>query len=80
MRSERPTVPSTDLLTEAEQAELLAQAASAELRKDMRCTASTDRDRNISFDDYLAFATSVARLANHPRRPFRPPTDGGFKL
>ena len=76
MKSERPTVP----LTEAEQAELLALAASAELRNDMRCTARCVRDRKISFDEYIAFATGVARLANHPRPPYRPPSDCGFKL
>ena len=72
-KSERPTVP----LTAAEKAELLALAGSAELRRDMHSTA---RNVEISFDDYIAFATSVARFANHPRRPFRPPNDSGFKL
>ena len=76
MKSERPTVP----LTEAEQAEMLALAASAEMRSDMRSTARYVRDRKISFDEYIAFATGVARLANHPRPPFRPPSDSGFKL
>ena len=73
MRSERPTAP----LTEAEKAELLALAGSTELRTDMR---STVRNREISFDDYIAFASSIARLAGHPRPPFRPMCDSGSKL
>ena len=76
MKSERPTVP----LTEAEQAELLALAASAEMRSDMRSTARYLRDRKISFDDYVSFATAVARLSNHARPPFRPMTGSCFKL
>ena len=71
--SERPTVP----LTAAEKTEMLALAGSAELRGDLRAIA---RNREISFDDYIAFATSVARFANHPRRPFRAPNESGFKL
>ena len=73
MRSERPTAP----LTEAEKAELLALAASAELRRDLR---SIVRNRNAGVDEYLAFATSVARLSNHARRPFHPMTGTCFKL
>ena len=73
MRSERPTAP----LTEAEKAELLALAASAELRRDLR---SIVRNRDAGVDEYLAFATSVARLSNHARRPFRPMTGTCFKL
>ena len=71
--SERPTVP----LTAAEKAEMLALAGSAELRGDLRAIA---RNREVSFDDYIAFATSFARFADHTHRPFRPPNDGGFKL
>ena len=76
MRSEGQTVP----LTEAEQAELLSFAASAELRQDMLCTARSIRGREVSFDDYIAFATTLARLANHPRRAFLPVNDTLFKL
>ena len=76
MRSEKPTAP----LTDAEKAELLALAGSTELRMDMRSAVSNVRNRKISIDEYIAFATSVARLANHPRRPFRPPNESGFKL
>ena len=76
MRSEKPTGP----LTEAEKAELRALAGSTELRTDMRTIAANVRNREISIDEYIAFATSVARLANHPRRPFRPPNESGFKL
>ena len=72
-KSERTTVP----LTAAERAELLALGDSAELRRDMRAAA---RNTELGFDDYIAFATSVARLANHPRPPSRPVNDSGFKL
>jgi hypothetical protein len=47
------------------------------LRTELR---STVENREISFDDYIAFATSVARLSNHARRPFRPVNDSLFKL
>ena len=73
MKSERPTAP----LTEAEKAELLALAASPELRRDLR---SIVRNREAGFDEYLAFATSIARLSNHARRPFRPMAGTCFKL
>ena len=72
-KSERTTVP----LTAAEKAELLALAGSDELRRDMRATV---RNAELSFDDYIAFATNIARLANHPRRRSRPVNDGGFLL
>ena len=36
-------------------------------------------DREISFDDYVVFATRVAQLSYHARPPFRPMT-GSFKL
>ena len=64
-------------MTAAEKNELLALAGSAELRNDMR---STDRHGKSSFDDYIRFADSVARLSNHARRPFRPVNDSLFKL
>lgn len=73
MRSERPMAR----LTEAEKEELLALAGSTQLRADLR---STVENREVSFDDYIAFATSVARLSNHARRPFRPVNDSLFKL
>ena len=73
MRSERPTAR----LTEAEKEELLALAGSTQLRADLR---SIVENREVSFDDYIAFATSVARLSNHARRPFRPVNDSLFKL
>ena len=67
MKSERPTAP----LTEAEKNELLALAGSTELRTELR---STVENREISFDDYIAFATSVARLSNHAP-PALPPSE-----
>ena len=73
MRSERHTAP----LTEAEKNELLALARSTELRTELR---STVENPEISFDEYIAFATSVARLSNHARRPFHPVNDSLFKL
>ena len=73
MRSERPTAR----LTEAEKEELLALAGSTQLRADLR---SIVENQEVSFDDYIAFATSVARLSNHARRPFRPVNDSLFKL
>ena len=76
MRSEKPTAP----LTEAEKAELLALAGSTELRMDMRTVAGNVRHRETSVDDYVAFATAVARLSNHARPPFRPMTGSCFKL
>ena len=71
--SERPTVP----LTAAEKAELLALAKSAELRQDLRSGA---RKREASVDEYIAFVTSIARLSNHARRPFRPMIGNRFML
>ena len=64
-------------LTAAEKAELLALAGSAKLRRDMRAAA---QNAELSFDDYIAFATRFARFANHPRRPSRPVNDSGFRL
>ena len=52
---------------------LVAQALSAGPR-------FTAQGREISFDDYVAFATAVARLSNHARPPFRPMTGSCFKL
>ena len=64
-------------LTCAERDELLALARSAALREDLR---SIERDRVVDFDDYIAFATAVARLSNHARPPFRPMRGNNFKL
>ena len=64
-------------LTRAERGELLALARSAALREDLR---SIERDRVVDFDDYIAFATAVARLSNHARPPFRPMRGNNFKL
>ena len=76
MRSEKPTAP----LTETEKTELLALAESTELRMNMHTIAGNVRNREISFDDYVSFATAVARLSNHARPPFRPMTGSCFKL
>ena len=73
MESERRTTP----LTSGEMRELVALAGSTELREDLPATV---RNLELSFDEYIAFATSVARLSNHPRRPFRPVNDNLFKL
>lgn len=72
-KSETPTAP----LSAAEKEELLALAGSPALRRDLRATAAGG---HVSFDDYLAFVTAVAKMANHPRRPIRPVNDAGFKL
>ncbi len=56
---------------------MLAVARSPELRDELRAVA---KHGPISFDDYVAFATAVAKLANHPRRAVRPVCDSGFKL
>ena len=64
-------------LTRAERDELLALARSAALREDLR---SIERDRVVDFDDYITFATAVARLSNHARPPFRPMRGNNFKL
>ena len=64
-------------LTRAERDELLALARSATLREDLR---SIERDRVVDLDDYIAFATAVARLSNHARPPFRPMRGNNFKL
>ena len=73
MRSETSMAP----LTPAEKSELLALARSAELREDLRAIA---HERVVDVDDYIAFATTVARLSNHARRPFRPIRGNNFKL
>ena len=73
MRSETPMAP----LTPAEKSELLALARSAALREDLRSIA---HERVVDVDDYIAFATTVARLSNHARRPFRPIRGNNFKL
>ena len=73
MRSEMPMA----LLTAAEKNELLALARSAALREDLRSIA---HERVADIDDYIAFATTVARLSNHARRPFRPIRGSNFKL
>ena len=36
--------------------------------------------REIGFDDYIVFATRVARHSHHARPPFRPMTGSCFKL
>ena len=73
MKSETPMAP----LTAAEKNELLALARSATLRRDLRAIAY---ERDVDVDDYIAFATTVARMSNHARRPFRPIRGGNFKL
>ena len=67
MKSERPTAP----LTEAEKNELLALAGSTELRTELR---STVENREISFDDYIAFCHQ-RRPAVEPRSPALPPSE-----
>ena len=74
-RSAKPMAP----LTPAEKAELLELARSASLREDLRSIAH-QRAVDVDVDDYIAFATSVARLSNHARRPFRPIRGSNFKL
>ena len=64
-------------LTPAEKNEFLALARSAALREDLRTIA---QKRIVGVDDYIAFATTVARLTNHARRPFRPIRGNNFKL
>lgn len=64
-------------LSAAEKDELLALARSPELQAELRAVAA---NAHVSFEDYIAFATTVARLSNHPRRPVRPVRDSGFKL
>ena len=64
-------------LTAAERNGLLALSRSAALREDLRSIA---HERVVDFDAYIAFATSVARLSNHARRPFRPIRGSNFKL
>ena len=64
-------------LSTAEENELLTLAGSPELRTELRSTVTNGE---ISFEDYIAFATTVARLSNHARRPIRPVRDRGFKL
>ena len=64
-------------LTAAEKNELLALARSAALRRDLRSIAY---ERDIDVDDYIAFATTVARMSNHASRPFRPIRGSNFKL
>ena len=64
-------------LTPAEKSELLALARSAALRRDLRSIAY---ERDVDVDDYIAFATTMARLSNHARRPFRPIRGKNFKL
>ena len=73
MKSETPMAP----LTPAEKSELLALARSTALREDLRAIA---HERVVDLDDYIAFATTVARLSNHARRPFRPIRGDNFKL
>ena len=73
MRSEMPMAR----LTAAEKNELLALARSATLREDLRSIA---HERVVDIDDYIAFATTVARMSNHARRPFRPIRGSNFKL
>lgn len=67
----------TARLTAAEKAELLALARSEELRQDLRTIAG---NREAGIDEYIAFATSVAKLSNHARPPFRPMIGNHFKL
>ena len=64
-------------LTAAEKNELLALARSAALREDLRTIA---HKRIVDVDEYIAFATTVARLSGHARRPFRPIRGNNFKL
>ena len=64
-------------LTRAERDELLALARSVALREDLRSIA---HERVVDVDDYIAFATTIARLSNHARRPFRPIRGSNFKL
>ena len=64
-------------LTPAEKSELLALARSTALREDLRSIA---HKRVVDLDDYIAFATTVARLSSHARRPYRPMTGNNFEL
>lgn len=73
MKSETPMAP----LTTAEKSEFLALARSTALREDLRSIA---HKHSVDVDGYIAFATTVARLSNHARRPFRPIRGSNFKL
>ncbi|MDE0220932.1 MAG: hypothetical protein OXJ90_16820 [Spirochaetaceae bacterium] len=64
-------------LTPAEKSEFLALARSTALREDLRSIA---HKHSVDVDGYIAFATTVARLSNHARRPFRPIRGSNFKL
>ena len=67
----------TARLSKAEKNEMLALVRSPQIRDELRAAAEPGA---ISFEDYIAFATAVAKLANHPRRTVRPVCDSGFKL
>ena len=67
----------TTRLSKAEKNEMLALVRSSQLRNELRAAAEAGA---ISFEDYIAFATAIAKLANHPRRTVRPVRDSGFKL
>jgi len=76
-RSHGDTAP----LDRAELAELREAAASPRLQSDMRrLRGERAGARDAGFDEYMRFATAVAGLCNHRRRPFRPITGGLFRL
>ena len=67
-------------LSEAEKAELRELAQSGSLRRDLRRLRENRRNAPPAFDEFIRFATTMARLGNHPRRPFRRIPEGRMML
>ncbi len=67
-------------LSEAERDELLELRDSAALREDLRVLRRRAARAGADLDAYVRFATQVARMANHPGRPFRRMDGNQMKL
>ncbi len=69
MSSDRDTAP----LSPAEQIELVGLAGSDTLRSDLRFLRRSRAGTSAAdFDEYIRFATTLARMSDHAGRPFRP--------
>ena len=69
MSSDRDTAP----LSPAEKIELVGLVGSDTLRSDLRFLSRPRAGTPAAdFDDYIRFATTIARMSDHARRPFRP--------
>ncbi|MDZ7754635.1 MAG: hypothetical protein U5S82_24025 [Gammaproteobacteria bacterium] len=67
-------------IPEAVKRELLAAAASADLRRDMALVRAGRAARTLTPDEYVRFVTEYNAFIDHQLKPFRPMVDDDMRL